>query len=1557
MERKLLVVKDLPDCSEDTITNYLEVICDNGVEDIHFYDDRAKHVAMVTMEDDLQDFTSYRRKAKKRSIEGQQVRLVEVSPANGILVKDLPPGITEDTLRFYFETSKAGGADDAVTDSIIFTNLQVATVLFNDTNVVQRVLKKDSHKPQKNSPPVEITPYYEVFHKDVLQYLNSLQPSPASSGYTSPETGSPVTTPTSEQAWSSVISPEAFSNPVSSQADAGSLQEDGLRSPAPVGPWMSLQGPAAEPAPHPPHTDLKHIMESVLPVPPTLQSSDNMTSLTGVPHQSEPPLAALHPYQEERMKSLEDVDEDDLFSVLNREVIAPVQEPARCFEAVLTSAAPPEKPPKPKTKPKVKPKPWQHAAVPEETIKTSVDFPVAHVKLLEVSGVENEFPMCSITYKNGSICMEGPEFKLQEVKLKLYEKNQDICAATHTVPLVIADILKSKKGKSYLDNELKVSGPSQWYVTGTTMHCVAFSESETSAMIEDVKKLIVQETVQFDQSHQHYLKSPEWKARHDSFEEQLMVKVTCNAGQRSLTIDGLSDDVKLVKGELYGELKKHAHSSVNYSLSGAKAKCIKSFYQNDIADIKKKLCDQGGRVDDSGSMSSLTLKMEGPPREVDDKLKKLKQLEGKVWHERLHLGKDVAKEKDLNLLIRGLHGIDPKAMVAAFEAQHPCYLELNLPGKKPASNRSSIIKQEPEAASSRYESHLRRVASVENIDTSEGIPEEIDIFEGLSQSTRRAAPPRSTFQQSSTKTVGNIKISVKKGDLTKEKCDVLVNVVPKTLNLGETAISTSVMRSGGPEFIQQFEMSKLSWSAGGIIQNSACRNLPGKRVFTIVLDKWNPPQSKMDFKSLIDSCLKTADAATYKSIGIAAVGCGRLLKYPEKFVAAATVATITANSSLQNLKYVNLILYDAKTYQTFLDEISPRPRHSLVGHRPQYEEIVESMPVGKSVGKSVTVGGTTITIQQGDITKTRATVLVNVLTADLDLGSTAVSQAFARAGGPSLIDEFESQKAAPARNKVIVTSSGNLPCQYVYHVVLGKYQAHTQKEYESAVRDCFQLANGYNVQSIAFSSLGCGALLKYPPDFVASCLMSQAKKSTVANVKLVIYERSVMHSFLDELTGGDLQEEGSEDISTLRQYAKFSKSGREPSTDTKAANIVVYGANQKTCNSSKTALAKHLKAEYLHSETIENETILKLPKDIFQKMKNIAEKSGIWIKFPDPDKRKKGKPQLKLKGEKNSVLFVKSQVHEILMTAMTRALSKPSHSTTSAKRGTKGFLEHMGTMTQFYPPKYWSHYQPQNTLSSIMTKLAGRLTGHKQMTWQLTPVDRTTYQAIDSLVQKTWDTTHAGHGKDAVGLTHKSIKVKKIERLEHPELFIKYCQKRSTRFMEACKTGGNCPSLPKLPLTTQYAGPELQCEVYSVEVNEHYFFHGTKIDRLSAILSHGLDSRVGNMEAMFGSGIYGAESSTKADQYTDDKTNRTPGDKQMVLMRMTLGHPYLSSKPSKYRRPPCKNKTHLDDRCSDPNHGGFFHSVIGEGTWIFREFVVYEPELCYPEYVITYSRV
>ena len=51
------------------------------------------------------------------------------------------------------------------------------------------------------------------------------------------------------------------------------------------------------------------------------------------------------------------------------------------------------------------------------------------------------------------------------------------------------------------------------------------------------------------------------------------------------------------------------------------------------------------------------------------------------------------------------------------------------------------------------------------------------------------------------------------------------------------------------------------------------------------------------------------------------------------------------------------------------------------------------------------------------------------------------------------------------------------------------------------------------------------------------------------------------------------------------------------------------------------------------------------------------------------------------------------------------------------------------------------------------------------------------------------------------------------------------------------------------------------------EINECYLFHGTKSNIIDAIEHKGFDTRISGESAMFGSGVYFAESSTKADQY------------------------------------------------------------------------------------------
>lgn len=93
--------------------------------------------------------------------------------------------------------------------------------------------------------------------------------------------------------------------------------------------------------------------------------------------------------------------------------------------------------------------------------------------------------------------------------------------------------------------------------------------------------------------------------------------------------------------------------------------------------------------------------------------------------------------------------------------------------------------------------------------------------------------------------------------------------------------------------------------------------------------------------------------------------------------------------------------------------------------------------------------------------------------------------------------------------------------------------------------------------------------------------------------------------------------------------------------------------------------------------------------------------------------------------------------------------------------------------------------------------------------------------------------------------------------------------------------------------------------------------------------------------------------------FIDPKLKRDLQEKKMLLVRTCLGEMYVRTDTSTqhlYARPPCL--TCYDDKCIDPLHSScFYDSIVVDGGWIFREFIVYDKHACYPEYLISYKRV
>ncbi|CAL1537023.1 unnamed protein product [Lymnaea stagnalis] len=267
-------------------------------------------------------------------------------------------------------------------------------------------------------------------------------------------------------------------------------------------------------------------------------------------------------------------------------------------------------------------------------------------------------------------------------------------------------------------------------------------------------------------------------------------------------------------------------------------------------------------------------------------------------------------------------------------------------------------------------------------------------------------------------------------------------------------------------------------------------------------------------------------------------------------------------------------------------------------------------------------------------------------------------------------------------------------------------------------------------------------------------------------------------------------------------------------------------------------------------------------------------------------------------------------------------------------RGTDAFVEYASTL-DVQPPSYWTQQSPTN--------------------WSIVDVDQATKDAISALVDQTWDQGLIGKGDDGRNLNQTRIKVTNVKRIENPKLFNKYGARRQEILNALKKLAPRVASLngSRGDVSTSQNLPKSITDQVYTEVNEHYFFHGTKVRYVNLIAENGFNMSVAGL-GQFGRGIYGAERSTKSDQYTD----ATGPFQNMLLVRMTLGNVYLC-RTNETRLlirnaslPPTK-----DDTGNLVTYNSVMSDFKDDVLGVFREFIIYNETQFYPEYVIEYVRM
>ena len=87
--------------------------------------------------------------------------------------------------------------------------------------------------------------------------------------------------------------------------------------------------------------------------------------------------------------------------------------------------------------------------------------------------------------------------------------------------------------------------------------------------------------------------------------------------------------------------------------------------------------------------------------------------------------------------------------------------------------------------------------------------------------------------------------------------------------------------------------------------------------------------------------------------------------------------------------------------------------------------------------------------------------------------------------------------------------------------------------------------------------------------------------------------------------------------------------------------------------------------------------------------------------------------------------------------------------------------------------------------------------------------------------------------------------------------------------------------------------------------------------------------------------------------FIDSSYQRSVGAKYMFLARVCLGRFFKATKPLSLNRPPCVHVCAPGNTCRHKRYDSVVGDMAGKNA---REFVIYDSNLGYPEYLIKYER-
>lgn len=166
---------------------------------------------------------------------------------------------------------------------------------------------------------------------------------------------------------------------------------------------------------------------------------------------------------------------------------------------------------------------------------------------------------------------------------------------------------------------------------------------------------------------------------------------------------------------------------------------------------------------------------------------------------------------------------------------------------------------------------------------------------------------------------------------------------------------------------------------------------------------------------------------------------------------------------------------------------------------------------------NITIGKLELKMFHGDITCAKTDVIVIGARQDMDLSKGLLSNKVRKKGGYVIQQELNSQRDLMKSKKMVVTTSGNLPCTYLIHVDITEIESSAQ--WKTKFDNLLKKTEELQMPSLAIPAFGMHDEKGAEPiaQGLFQALYEHKNPRVLQEVHMVIFEADVKRLFLEEI--------------------------------------------------------------------------------------------------------------------------------------------------------------------------------------------------------------------------------------------------------------------------------------------------------------------------------------------------------------------------------------------------------------------------------------------------------